>query len=887
MSFSAPQHAFNPTFPSLLNATAPLRNGTDGGAGPGPDEDEDWSSLIGIITAIVGNILISFALNTQRYAHLRLGREAEEKAQARRAQMKGRRKSARAYADEEDESAPLLASVRRSIDEESECDYDEEAVNAAAGGQSFVAKQKSYLRSWWWWLGIVLMMVGEAGNFLAYGFAPASIVSPLGVVALISNCIIAPILLKEPFRKRDLLGVLVAVAGAVTVVLGAPDNNPKLGPHELWDLFTRWEFETYAGITLVTMAFLMWASKEYGKKSIFIDLGLVGLFGGYTALSTKGVASMLSYTLLHALAFPVTYFMISVLVVTAIMQIKYLNRALMRFDATQVIPTQFVLFTLSVILGSAILYRDFEHTTGRDTGKFVGGCAMTFLGVWFITSGRPRDDEDDNDERAPETEHSIHLEAGEQYSDDEPARTTSRRVSPSMAALTASYPAEHHRRPTLVHLPTPAITLNSDPPSQAVTATTTPAAAEEVSLSTSLTANPWAAESLAEADEEEEESMSHHPPLLHTTASAPILPSEAQILGLDRVQLEAQAVAQQLAERPYTPRAQTAAAAPSGRTDAAVSPSAAGTPRPATPPSTKQRHGYHHSQHHSITHSQPPFGPHHHVPPTTPGRGSKRASISSSKRGSISHSLLPGPLTSPLSASLSGVVADSLRRGVEMRSLAGVAGSSSSIIGSPGGVMRAAEASAPGTPASAVGGGGGGGGAVGVAGGRPRRGTRDSASGFGGWLNSGLSVGFGGAGGAGGSGTGIAGPRDGHANSVLGGEQRRRSAAAEALRGAAAAAAAASQMQAQGGGKGRLRSVSGAAVLGVGPGVNVGVVHEGRGRTVDVRRGSGEIVGGEEERGRGRRRSAGSLHSLRGVIEGGSGSEGEGEGDGEGEGEAK
>ena len=37
----------------------------------------NWSSLIGIITAIVGNVLISFALNLQRYAHIRLERERQ------------------------------------------------------------------------------------------------------------------------------------------------------------------------------------------------------------------------------------------------------------------------------------------------------------------------------------------------------------------------------------------------------------------------------------------------------------------------------------------------------------------------------------------------------------------------------------------------------------------------------------------------------------------------------------------------------------------------------------------------------------------------------------------------------------------------------------------
>jgi len=125
------------------------------------------------------------------------------------------------------------------------------------------------------------MTIGEAGNFLAYGFAPASIVSPLGVVALISNCIIAPFMLKEPFRARDALGVVIAVGGAVTVVLSASDNNPKLGPDEIWQLIARWEFETYFGITLALIITLMVLSNRYGDKSILIDLGLVGLFGRY------------------------------------------------------------------------------------------------------------------------------------------------------------------------------------------------------------------------------------------------------------------------------------------------------------------------------------------------------------------------------------------------------------------------------------------------------------------------------------------------------------------------------------------------------------------------------------------------------------------------------
>lgn len=253
-----------------------------------PYGSEQWNSFIGIITAIVGNVLISFALNTQRYAHIRLEREWQEKERQRKRRSTSYRSlsGGKRYRDneprtEEDaasEDDPLLPA--RSTEESSPA---LSTVNEEEGMEEPAYKQKSYLKSAYWWAGIIMMTCGEAGNFLAYGFAPASIVSPLGVVALISNCIIAPIMLKEPFRKRDALGVLVAVGGAVTVVLSASDNNPKLGPDEIWGLISTWEFETYFGITVAIIIALVIASNRFGDKNILIDLGLVGLFGKSSA----------------------------------------------------------------------------------------------------------------------------------------------------------------------------------------------------------------------------------------------------------------------------------------------------------------------------------------------------------------------------------------------------------------------------------------------------------------------------------------------------------------------------------------------------------------------------------------------------------------------------
>ena len=111
---------------------------------------------------------------------------------------------------------------------------------------------------------------------------------------------------------------------------------------------------------------------------------------------------MLSSTLWRAFTTPVTYVLLAILISTAVMQVKYVNKALQRFDSTQVIPVQFVMFTLSVIIGSAILFRDFEKATAGTMIKFVGGCLLTFFGVSLITSGREQHDDEDEPEQEEE-----------------------------------------------------------------------------------------------------------------------------------------------------------------------------------------------------------------------------------------------------------------------------------------------------------------------------------------------------------------------------------------------------------------------------------------------------------------------------------------------------
>ncbi|KAL9618653.1 MAG: hypothetical protein Q9160_006620 [Pyrenula sp. 1 TL-2023] len=660
------------------------------------DKLRQWSSVIGIVTAIVGNILISFALNLQRYAHIQIDREYTEsqtewkkghhksssgsrgygtnqQKDANRQNMSQRHERNGASKDGHAANSEHLDDVgqKRLPDEEAQPFHERRPSKNSLRSDSTLTSdsdqqsRKSYLSSPYWWVGIILMTIGEAGNFLAYGFAPASIVSPLGVVALVSNCIIAPVIMKERFRFRDALGVLVAIAGAVVVVLSAKSSEMKMGPDMLWANIKRWEFLVYVLLTAVAILTLMWASNKYGEKSILIDLGVVGLFGGYTALATKGVASLVSDTLWRALTFPITYVCVVILIGSALSQIRYINRALQRFDSTQVIPTQFVLFTISVIMGSAVLYRDFESAGADRVGKFIGGCLLTFLGVYLITSKRAtnNNEEDSSPASSPERIRLLNNEAEEDRPRLRRLRTSSSAVNKRPHLQTeAPYSFEGRRKRSPQPLITSPPTASSDKkevshqqpiqsrPIRRRTSISTSGSLTTSSSSGSQTspipppspftnakktpyplsaANPW----LSSTDRLVETPLSHHPN--NSNLPTPYRPSPRALL-------------------PQTPKRNPYLRSTQSSMDV----------QPSTPPLRGSLPNV------LLRSPSGPADPETPVNPADQSRGDSPPKVVESaptppslvSRKSIQR-LMPGPLLSPLSGGLSAVVADSLRKG--------------------------------------------------------------------------------------------------------------------------------------------------------------------------------------------------------------------------------
>ena len=203
------------------------------------------------------------------------------------------------------------------------------------------------------------------------------------------------------------------------------------------------------------------------------------------------------------------------------MQIHYVNRALQRFDSTQVIPVQFVLFTISVIIGSAVLYRDFQSANADRFGKFFGGCALTFLGVYLITSGRAGGGGEEGLDEMADEEIAIDLVDEERYQDEvdhveEPDHI--RRRSSASVTFEQAMKAHNSRRSSEQQMDYSPTTPQTPPPFLSHTSSTSSrTTSRSENTASPLLHNPW----------QSDDSLIR-PQARGNVASAPILPFGAQ-----------------------------------------------------------------------------------------------------------------------------------------------------------------------------------------------------------------------------------------------------------------------------------------------------------------------------------------------------------------------
>ncbi|KAK9128919.1 hypothetical protein Syun_017716 [Stephania yunnanensis] len=206
---------------------------------------------------------------------------------------------------------------------------------AAASGTRAGVGGYSYLLEPLWWAGMITMIIGEVANFVAYAFAPAVLVTPLGALSIIVSAVLAHLILREKLYKLGVLGCVMCIAGSVVIVIHAPKEREITSVQELWSMATQTAFLLYVASVLVVVFVLVFHfAPRYGNTNVLVFTAICSLMGSLSVMSVKalGTALKLTFEGTNQLIYPETWVFMLVVVTCIITQMNYLNKVTIVFQ---------------------------------------------------------------------------------------------------------------------------------------------------------------------------------------------------------------------------------------------------------------------------------------------------------------------------------------------------------------------------------------------------------------------------------------------------------------------------------------------------------------------------------------------------------------------------
>lgn len=269
----------------------------------------------------------------------------------------------------------------------------------------------NYTKQLLWQCGLALVVIGSIFDFAALAFAPQTVIAPLGSLTLVSNVFLAPLLLKEKLRRRDVLCTLVIVIGAATAVLCASHDDATPTVDEMFGYFLDTRFIMYAIVVVVCVVVLrlmVWkaaklrklahsdrlAAKKYEKVWTkyhrFGYSAAAGIMGAQSVLFAKCTSTLFRTMIIHGdimFVHPGTYGVLVGLGITIFFQIRWLNSGLRLFPALYVVPVFQSFWILVSVISGMIFFQEYQGVMDAPLNAFgfCAGLALTITGVYFLS----------------------------------------------------------------------------------------------------------------------------------------------------------------------------------------------------------------------------------------------------------------------------------------------------------------------------------------------------------------------------------------------------------------------------------------------------------------------------------------------------------------------
>ena len=229
-----------------------------------------------------------------------------------------------------------------------------------------------------WFFGFLLLsIVPFPADYIAYLYAPQSLITPLGSATIIFTILFAPIITKEKVYWYNILSVIIICIGCVmTSIYGNQESV----------IYTFDEFNIFwlSSIFLVSLGiytiiciicFICIYKWKYEKEILYAYISCY--FGSLQNVIFKSITNFVSH---NNFLYP---FWISLLFmgILSFLQLSWLNKGLGKFNSVIMLPTyNAILIITSTILGS-IFYEEYLNQPIIHLIVFSTGCIITCIGI--------------------------------------------------------------------------------------------------------------------------------------------------------------------------------------------------------------------------------------------------------------------------------------------------------------------------------------------------------------------------------------------------------------------------------------------------------------------------------------------------------------------------
>ncbi|XP_078075849.1 magnesium transporter NIPA2-like [Mustelus asterias] len=245
----------------------------------------------------------------------------------------------------------------------------------------------AYLKEWLWWGGLLSMGAGEAANFAAYAFAPATLVTPLGALSVLISAVLSSYILHERLNIHGKLGCMLSIVGSTVIVIHSPEEEGVHSLHEMEEKLKDPGFIIFASITVIaSLLLIIFAAPKMGPTNILIYVAICSLIGAFSVSSVKGLGIAIKelFDKKPVVDKPLSWILLAILIMSVSTQINYLNKALDTFNTSMVTPIYYVFFTTTVLICSVILFKEWNNVAIKDVIGIISGFCTIILGIFLL-----------------------------------------------------------------------------------------------------------------------------------------------------------------------------------------------------------------------------------------------------------------------------------------------------------------------------------------------------------------------------------------------------------------------------------------------------------------------------------------------------------------------